>query len=297
MLSILIPVYAYDVGALVSDLHHQAQALSFQWEIRLLDDASGEVWQLANRPLADLAQVYYEELPENIGRAAIRNRLAEQANYDYLLFMDCDSGVDHADFLSLYCQHLPSTQVICGGRTYEPTRPPLPYRLHWHYGRQREVRSAAQRSKHPYEGFMTNNFVLPRRIYQNIQLDERLKQYGHEDTLFGLELAKAGIPLKHINNPLLHLGLEPADSWLRKQQQAIQNLYELYLDHPHLRTRALNTWRWLHHFGLFRLGYNYLQKKAVKWKLQLTENETPKLLLLDVLKVLWLEEAHRAHQP
>ncbi|MEL7222380.1 MAG: glycosyltransferase [Bacteroidota bacterium] len=293
MLSILIPIYCYDVGELVRDLHQQAQALSAPWEIKLLDDASSVSWQENNRSLVQLEGVYYEELTANIGRAAIRNRLAKQAQYDYLLFMDCDSGVDHPDFLQQYCQQLAPRKVCYGGRTYQSTIPPLPYRLHWHYGRLREVRTAVERSKKPYEGFMTNNFVVPKKVFQEIKLDEQLKQYGHEDTLFGLELKKAGIELQHIDNPLLHLGLEPADSWLVKQQQAIQNLYKLYLDHPQLNTRALSTWRILNRMGLFHWGFDFWKNKAVSWQDKLVKMDVPKLFLLDMLKVIWLEEAHR----
>lgn len=296
MLSILIPIYCYDVGPLVHDLHQQAQRLSIKWEIRLLDDASPLNWQENNRSLADLTNVHYEELAENIGRAAIRNRLADQSRYDYLLFMDCDSGVDHPDFLKVYYKHLSPEKVLYGGRTYKAQTPPLPYRLHWHYGQLREVKTAAERSIKPYDGFMTNNFVVPKKVYQRIKLDERLKQYGHEDTLFGLELQGVGIELKHINNPLLHLGLEPANSWLKKQQQAIQNLYKLYLDYPHLSTRALNTWQLLHRIGLFNWGFSFWKKKMVSWQNQLITMDTPKLYYLDFLKIIWLEETYRQHQ-
>jgi len=293
LLSILIPVYAYDVRPLVYDLHQQAQALAVPWEILLLDDASPPAWQHLNQSLGELAGVTYHELPQNSGRAAIRNTLARQAQYDYLLFMDCDSGVAAPAYLNRYLQALLPETVLCGGRTYQATPPPPPFYLHWWYGCQREVKSARERSQAPYAGFMTNNFVVPRTRFLAIGLDERLRQYGHEDTLFGLQLQQAGIPILHLDNPLLHLGLEPAAEWLQKQRQAIDNLYELYLLYPALQTRALVAWRRLHRSGLLRWGYPWLQRQARRWEKQLVEQPKPALHLLDMLKLVWLEAAHR----
>ena len=35
------------------------------------------------------------------------------------------------------------------------------------------------------------------------------------------------IPILHLNNPLEHLGLEPQTIFLKKQKEAIKNLYKL----------------------------------------------------------------------
>ncbi|MBK9012976.1 MAG: hypothetical protein IPM82_02230 [Saprospiraceae bacterium] len=66
---------------------------------------------------------------------------------------------------------------------------------------------------------MTNNFLIPRQLFLEIQFDETLRQYGHEDTLFGMELARRQVPIVHIDNPLEHIGLEPVDVFLRKTEQ------------------------------------------------------------------------------
>lgn len=293
MLSILIPVYNYDISQLVTDLHAQAMGLNNDWEIRVLDDASSEEWKNKNRHLAALSQVHYKELDQNIGRAAIRNRLAEQSRYDYLLFMDCDSGVGDRRFLANYYQRLSPEMVHCGGRTYEAELPGQAYRLHWQYGRAREVKTATQRNENAHEGFMTNNFVVPKAIYQRIQLDERLKQYGHEDTLFGLELKAANIRVVHLDNPLLHLGLEEARGWLVKQQQAIENLYWLQQEHSQLNTRALTTWRKARRLGLLTIGFSLWEKQAQRWSNELITASKPSLWKLDMLKVIWLEGAKR----
>jgi len=296
MLSILIPVYAYDVGALVQTLHQQASKLPQSWEIRLLDDASPQHWQVKNRHLAQLPGVHYQELPENVGRAKIRNLLCQQARYDYLLFLDSDSGVDQPDFLSNYLAQLAPNRVLCGGRSYLPQPPEAPFHLHWWYGTQREVRPANVRRQHPYAGFMTNNFVVPKEVMLHIPFDETVTTYGHEDTLFGFQLQAAGIDILHLDNPVLHIGLDEADRWLEKQRIAIQNLYRLHRQHPSLHTQALQWWLRLHRTGLLQLVIPLLKKKSTQWEQQLLHQRQPNLRLLDILKICWLEEVHRSQQ-
>jgi len=85
-LSILIPVYNYDVRDLVHKLHDQLIELDTPVEILCYDDAStDESYKVTNREINKLSVVIYKELPANIGRAAIRNKLANEANYNYYL--------------------------------------------------------------------------------------------------------------------------------------------------------------------------------------------------------------------
>ncbi|MEM1216194.1 MAG: glycosyltransferase [Bacteroidota bacterium] len=296
MLSILLPVFRYDVTPLVRALRIQMQALAVPSEIVLLDDASGPEWAALHQPLGELSHVRYEVLLENIGRAAIRNRLAERAQYDYLLFLDGDSGVVRDDFLVNYSAHLAPQQVLCGGRIYAaqvPTDPTL--RLHWHYGHARETRALAERQAHPHHGFMTNNFVVPKNLLAAIPFEEAITQYGHEDTLWGHALQAANIPILHLDNPISHLGLEAAEHWLGKQQQAIENLYRLHRQFPQLDTKALRYWRKLHRFGLLRVTYPWWRASAQDWTGKLLTAEVPNFCYLDLLKLYWLEDAHRKY--
>jgi glycosyltransferase involved in cell wall biosynthesis len=296
MLSILIPVYAYDVEALVHTLHQQASKLSQAWEIRLLDDASPTQWQVKNRRLAQLSGVHYQELPENVGRAKIRNLLCQQARYEYLLFLDSDSGVDHPHFLANYLAQLTPNRVLCGGRSYLPQPPKAPFYLHWWYGTQREVRPASIRRQHPYAGFMTNNFVVSKEVMLSIPFDETVTTYGHEDTLFGFQLQAAGIDIQHLDNPVLHIGLDEAANWLNKQRIAIQNLYRLHRQNPALQTQALLWWLRLHRTGLLKLALPFFKNKSPQWEQQLLHQHQPNLRVLDLLKICWLEEVHRSQQ-
>jgi len=212
MLSILIPVYNFNIVPLVTELHRQATKASVPFEIIVLD-------------------VRFYELDKNIGRASIRNRLAEMAVYSSLLFMDCDSEVLSERYIENYLPYCGREMVVCGGRIYRADPPEEPeYLLRWLYGIAKEQITDAIRNINPYRSFMTNNFLISKAIILQIQFDESIIQYGHEDTLFGLELKKRGVQVKHIQNPLIHIGLEISMEFLRKTTEGIENLLTLLND-------------------------------------------------------------------
>ena len=295
LLSILIPVYNYDVTHLVTELRRQAEDLGELYEICLLDDASDERFKVRNRVLSHKTNVRYEELPQNIGRSAIRNRLVEMAQYDYLLFMDCDSGVVMPHYLQTYVKALHPQRLLYGGRAYLPKPPSDPqYLLHWHYGRQREQQDFLERQKNPYHSFMTNNFLIPKFIFAIITFDESLRTYGHEDTLFGMELAQKNIEIQHLNNPLLHLGLESTAVFLSKTKMAVYNLAQLQQQGKSVETRLSKTYSQISRLKLLfvaRLGLKLLRPFIQK---QLQQPKLVDLRYLDLYKLdLFIEAMQR----
>lgn len=257
MLSICIPVYNYDIGPLVASLHLQALSLEVAVEIVVMDDASSEHWREVNRHVADLPLVRYIELTENAGRSRIRNKLCIEATYKWLIFMDCDSLPPDQHFLQRYVNATISEAVVCGGRSYLPQPPPDQTHLHWWYGKNREVHPADSRNQLPYRSFMTNNFMIPKTIMRKIPFNELINGYGHEDTLFGYELKNNSIPVVHIDNPLLHTGLQTQDEFLDKTKQGISNLWKIhsFMGKPvefASMVRVLNTYNHLQRLGLSR---------------------------------------------
>ncbi|MCL1932488.1 MAG: glycosyltransferase [Candidatus Azobacteroides sp.] len=228
MLSICIPIYNYEVGRLVRDLHLQAEKVGYPFEILLMDDASEEKFREMNQAI-HLEAVRYIQLNENIGRSKIRNRLAEEARFPRLLFMDCDSAVSSSCYIENYTPFFESQTVCCGGRIYEDKAPTDSTYLRWKYGVARECAPASEREKNPNAGFQTNNFLIHKHIFEKVKFNEDLTGYGHEDTLFGLELSGQGIVIRHIDNPLIHLGLESASEFLEKTENGIKNLYRVEL--------------------------------------------------------------------
>ncbi|MFN3341612.1 MAG: glycosyltransferase family 2 protein [Flavobacteriales bacterium] len=228
MLSVLIPVYNFDVRPLVKDLSTQAQRSGKTVEIICLDDGSKAEFKNQNRSLSQLPGVSYEELPHNTGRSIIRNLLAKKASYDHLLFIDCDSQTESTSYIWNYINALKTDVVIYGGRSYAPDAPQdHAYFLRWEYGRQREVLSPEKRKQHPYRSFMTNNFVVPKSLFLSIGMDESLQGYGHEDTLFAQELCERKIEVVHIDNPLRHIGLETNKVFLEQTANGVRNLHRL----------------------------------------------------------------------
>jgi hypothetical protein len=232
MLSILIPSYNFDVRKLVHQLHQQGILLPVPFEIICIEDASLQEYVDLNQSINSLPFVTHQVLSKNLGRSKIRNYLATLAQYDYLLYMDCDSMPVSDTYLSNYIVQIQPNQLLYGGRCYQEQAPKdSELYFHWHYGIHREQSTSKDRQKNAYQSFMTNNFLIPKNIFQLIRFEETLTQYGHEDTLFGLELQQKNIPIYHIDNPLEHIGLESNHVFLKKSELAIQNLYILHSQH------------------------------------------------------------------
>ncbi|MCC6726469.1 MAG: hypothetical protein IT258_18350, partial [Saprospiraceae bacterium] len=121
---------------------------------------------------------------------------------------------------------------------------------HWYYGRYREQTTAAARSRSPYHGFMTNNFLISKSIFLSILFDETLRQYGHEDTLFGMKLAERKVPILHIDNPLEHIGLESTEVFLQKTRQGLENLVKLRAEGKPIDTKLTKAFDFLEKWQL-----------------------------------------------
>lgn len=225
VLSILIPIYNFDIRTFVSELHSQSKDANIIFEIILIDDASEIKFQEINKELDNLEFVKYIQLKKNIGRSKIRNLLAEQAKYEYLLFADCDSEIPNKNFINNYIAHCKGELIICGGRTYKNQKPFCNKEyFRWLYGTKREVKNANKRTKFANRSFMTNNYIISKSIHNIVKFDENISQYGHEDTLFGIELKRKKTEIKHIDNPLIHIGLETCMDFINKTKKGIDNL-------------------------------------------------------------------------
>ncbi|MBI5914293.1 MAG: glycosyltransferase family 2 protein [Bacteroidetes bacterium] len=285
MLSILIPVFNFDIRPLVAALHGQCERSGAAFEILCFDDGSTDGFKTKNREIWKHTNLIYKELPQNLGRSAIRNALGLAARFDYLLFMDCDSLVPDASYLQKYFDHLQPGTVVYGGRSYQPIPPTDPsLYFHWYYGRQREQTTAAQRSKAPYHSFMTNNFVIPRQLFLDILFDESLRQYGHEDTLFGLELARRKVPILHIDNPLEHIGLEPVAVFLEKTKRGVENLARLHKSGKKIETRLLTTFLALKKWGLAGV-LSFVFRFSSGWMVKNLSSKSPNLRVFDFYKL------------
>ena len=231
MLSVLIPIYNWEVTDLVNGLYEQLSDSGVAFEIIVADDASDKSYHQQNQSIASRQGVTYIRYAENLGRSKLRNSLAKQAQYPYLLFMDCDAAIKTPSFIANYIALIRKEEnapfVALGGVAYRETPPPSSQKLRWYYGKQREEIPAHIRQQQPYKSFTPFNLLIARSIFDTITFDESLTTYGNEDTLFGFELKQHQIKIIHIDNPLYHEGLDANEVYLKKIETAIDNLVRI----------------------------------------------------------------------
>lgn len=292
MISILIPVFNQTVTGLVRELREQGQRLNISYEVIVLDDGSESSIVDQNRVVGQWENVTFITGSRNIGRAAARNQLAKLANYTHLLFIDCDAAVLHGTYLSNYLENMDKGAVVCGGTAYQATPPEKKeFLFRWKYGKKRESVPAKQRRKNSYAGFSSFNFLINKDLFLSIQFDEKLRQYGHEDTLFGYELGRRGSHVLHIDNPLLHLGLEPGQLFIRKTEAGLKNLFHLTRLYGESRefiklVKLLRVFYRLQRSGMLPLPESFTRRlvKMIEKRLLAAD---PNLLLFDLYKLLY----------
>jgi glycosyltransferase involved in cell wall biosynthesis len=227
MLSILIPVYNYNIFPLAETLYNQVLRCNISFEIICLDDGS-EIFLTDNEKINQLGNCTYSILEKNIGRSAIRNLLAKKAIYENLLFLDADTIPVENDFISTYISQITNTEkVIYGGILYQNTKPSSDQLLRWFYGNKREALSNLERNKNPYISFLTLNFLISKSVFSKVRFNENIPNLRHEDTLFSFELMQNKIEVVHIKNPVYHLGIEDSETFLRKSEEAVVGLKNL----------------------------------------------------------------------
>ena len=233
MLSICIPIHNFNVTELINKLSQQIKKTDLLCEIILIDDCSEEEFKKINEDVCK--KEICIQLGENISRAKIRNLFLKYAKYDYLLFLDCDTIIISDDFVAKYISAICENEndVICGGVIYDNNRPERSKMLRWKYGIKKESKPFNIRAFSPNKSFMTSNFIINRKIFEQTKFDERITEYGHEDTLFGFMLKKKGIGVKHINNPVLHGDIDFNIGYLKKTEKGIVNLIHIlsYVDY------------------------------------------------------------------
>lgn len=236
MLSILIPTYRYDCTELLKDISIQANALKrefddFDYEIIVADDCSELLYtETLQRSISEIENCILFVQEANMGRAANRNKLIEMARFPWLLFIDADAQVFRTDFLHKYWMRRHKANVVCGGLE-SPKDAPVNdgnYTLRLRYEQAAEAhRTLEWRNKHPYAHFTTFNFLIRKNLMAKYRFDSRIKDYGHEDTLLGCRLQADGENILHIDNPLLHTGIDTNEQFLNKTNIALQNLVKL----------------------------------------------------------------------
>ena len=287
MLSILIPTYNQNITKLVNELHKQATESFIDFEIIVLEDHSKQYLK-ENKTVALLENCRYIPLSKNLGRSAGRNRLAEEAKYDHMLFMDCDAEVISPYYIKKYESFCRENSIVIGGTAYDPNNHDPKFSLRLKYGRKREARNAIQRTK---SNFSTFNFLIAKSIFNQVKFDESIKGYGHEDMIFGHQLRLLRYEFLQISNPLIHSGLDDNPTYIQKTEEATHNLLLLYKSgkYPFLATdsKLINHYIKLKKFNLVKALAWLFDKNQQKLQKQLC-SKSPSLILFDLYKLLFL---------
>jgi glycosyltransferase involved in cell wall biosynthesis len=290
MLSILIPTYNYDVEALVAELHAQSTACDIDFEILCYDDGSTNLELIAKNNSIDLKHVTYKVLDSNIGRSAIRNLLAKDANYDLLLFLDADVIPVNDNFILTYLNSISdSVNIVYGGIRYQEVQPEKKQLLRWVYGKKREALSVVKRNKDVYLSFLTLNFIIRKQTFDSVCFNEEIPNLRNEDTLFSYNLKQKKIPIIHIENPVYHLGLEDSEVFLKKAIES-QDAMNIFLEKDLIDikytaiTKAIYRLKKTKFNRLFSISHPYTKKIFIANLL----SKKPSLFIFDLYKLSYL---------
>lgn len=277
-LSILIPTYNDECYTLVSNLQQQAASLDISYEIIVADDGSSDATVISrNRPINQLPCCKFIERKQNSGRASIRNFLAQQAQYAWLLFIDSDMTMCREDYVKQYV--MTDAQVACGGVTIgRVTKDNL--RAIYEQSKEQE-HTFEKRQQSPYQDFHTANFLIQRDIMLQYPFDERFRYYGYEDVLLGKLLKEHHIEIKHLDNPLSFEVFETNEDFISKTEEGLRTLhkfreelkdYSRLLDFVNQHQVLATMIRWWH-------------RLAAKWERRQLSGNTPSLTLFNLYRL------------
>jgi hypothetical protein len=228
MLSILIPIYNYNVYPLVLELHKQCLECEIKFEIVCQDDASGSDLNFENEKINLLSNSSFITLKENIAHRKNRNLLAEKAKYNYLLFIDGDSNVISSNYVSNYIQNIQDFDIVYGGRIHPEVCPSDLQKLRWKYGKLIEDKTCENRKKTPFQSLLFNNTIIKKECFNKIKFDLFLIKYGHDDTQLSYQLSLLEAKVNHINNPVEHGDIDNNSFFVAKMKGSLENLIYLY---------------------------------------------------------------------
>ena len=287
MLSILIPVYNYNVYPLVVELQKQCMECGIVFEIIVIDDASTQ-HKSENNSIQFLTNCSFIELAQNIGISKIRNLIASKAKYDWLLFMDSDNFPAAPDFISKYINKVFSTEkkVFFGGVKYLKEKPESEKLLRWKFGHKREAIALSDRIKNPYKTAFVFNFLIVKSVFESVLFDEEITKYGYEDFVFIYTLKNKNIEIQHIENPAYHLNSETSTLFLSKTKTALEMLQYISKTNKlaNCETKITEIYKAFSYLKLQFLISKLFQVTQLKLENNLTSNN-PSLLAFDCYKI------------
>jgi hypothetical protein len=208
------------------------------------------------------------------------------------LFIDGDAKINNANYIQNYCPYFNQGTVVVGGTIYQTTDLAQQNLLRYLVGKKTEEIQAHIRQNKPYNSFVTFNFLMPKTLFDELQIPNYLNGYGHEDTLIGIQLSQRNVPLAHIQNPLVHTGLDDNLDYMHKIEQSLQSALLLYYNYPHTNElcahiKILRYYKMLSTFKLRRIVAYIFSKTKTILTLKLTGTK-PQIQYLNYYKLGYL---------
>ncbi len=293
MLSVLIPCYNYDATLLLKKIHKQLIRQSFQHEIILIDDCStNDLLDQKNKKIAEKVNAIYIKNKENLGRTATRQKLAKTARYDKLLFMDADVLPVNENFIETFNIENDNHDVIFGGITYSKERPEKKMRLRWTYGKAREAKDNKERLENPYLSIISQCFLIRKSVF--LSANNFLENKYGVDIVFCFNLKRLNASIKHIENPILHLGLEYNSSFIKKTEKGLESLLEFEKREliPNNFKKLQSYYQKLAKTGLNKI-YEIVFTIVKTTVLRNLKSSNPSLLLFDLYRLYYFSRLHK----
>jgi len=267
----------------------QCNKAGFVYEILVLDDAS-TLFKAENRNIENCHNCRFVESEKNEGVPQTRNKLVQMAQYPHFLMIDSDAEiVNNDDFINRYIAAMNQAQVVVGSMCYAQQKPSPDRCLRWYYGKKRENRPASVRNRNPYQSLITFNLLMEKDIVLKFPFEDQ-EGYGHDDTIMGCLLKQNNIRVLHIDNPLIHNGLDFSKNFLTKSLCAVSK----YFTYPTFQSEEMleqikifRVFRKVQSLGLCRLlAFKFrVAKKLMEFNLF---SRHPSLFIFDLYRLSYL---------
>jgi hypothetical protein len=166
------------------------------------------------------------ESKKNLGRIKNRLLLAENSQYNWLLYIDVDTNPIGESFLKNYTSCIETGTIFFGGSIYKKPENPN-CSLRYKFGKKREEINSIQRNKNPYKYISSRNFMCKKDVIVETLSKIENVSYGN-DYVFGSILKIKGVDIIHFDNPVMIENIEENSIFIRKTHQALDNVLRCY---------------------------------------------------------------------
>lgn len=240
-LSIVTPFHKNNPALLLEILARQSKGLLA--ELIVIDDGSGSQ-QLLSQVTASIdafpVPATFITLHQNQGRSAARNRLMEQAQAPYILFLDSDMAPDSETFLQDWLDLIERTKptIAYGGFTTQQVPDVPELALARALAERGDCLSSRERVRRGPLAVATSNLLVRADIMREVSFDSDFSGWGWEDVDWALRAAAAGFAIAHVPIPATHMGLDIPEVLLDKFAKAGPNFRRIVARHPNMQATS-----------------------------------------------------------